>query len=435
MFDEYIHQTSVDYIVIDKNYRTFANDITFSTLNEQEKLKESPYKNDKEKSKLLTVISSILSYINEKFEIQLYQTEYNIKMLKYSLETTDKITRLLLNSELFIYEANYRELLKLYRILHNVSSVYRDYHLALFYYIDSLELSEKRKYLSYIPVTILNIFSSCLIFIDEDESFLEFINDSMSIDTFVPRHYRLKYLSAIYNMSANKFQVYFQPDIELLINDVINIFPKYLEDSFYFNDIHVLTNIINLYFSNDESYDRNILIKYVSVQAYILSRIENERKTFSLEKYINLLLTHINNINLIITLDETILNSYLLYYLAFIINNIISEKDNLLQSLVEPVRTIFSYIIVSDLGLKYMKSIGGTYDYLSIKSLSYILEHDINEDSLDPLTELPIIQKCIIPPNQVCDKYMIESYIWIKEENPFTRSKLTVDDIENEEIL
>jgi hypothetical protein len=63
----------------------------------------------------------------------------------------------------------------------------------------------------------------------------------------------------------------------------------------------------------------------------------------------------------------------------------------------------------------------------------YINDNMDTTDVSDPLTSTILVIPYVIPMDNaftisnICDKNIIESYLWEKKENPFTRSELTIE--------
>lgn len=71
----------------------------------------------------------------------------------------------------------------------------------------------------------------------------------------------------------------------------------------------------------------------------------------------------------------------------------------------------------------------------------YINENIADTDIIDPLTSTVLVIPYLIPMDNnftisnICDKNIIESYLWEKNENPFTRSELTIEKLKEFNII
>ena len=76
---------------------------------------------------------------------------------------------------------------------------------------------------------------------------------------------------------------------------------------------------------------------------------------------------------------------------------------------------------------------------------SKISSYEFYDEFIDQLTSCIIVKPCFIPMNedgtmiQVCDEYMLSSYLWTTPINPFTRMSLTINELKefnkNEQCL
>jgi hypothetical protein len=71
----------------------------------------------------------------------------------------------------------------------------------------------------------------------------------------------------------------------------------------------------------------------------------------------------------------------------------------------------------------------------------YINENIADTNIIDPLTSTVLVIPYLIPMDNnfticnICDKNIIESYLWEKNENPFTRSELTIEQLKEFNII
>ena len=72
---------------------------------------------------------------------------------------------------------------------------------------------------------------------------------------------------------------------------------------------------------------------------------------------------------------------------------------------------------------------------LWIKIYSKIKESEFYDEFIDQITSCVIVKPCFIPMNadgtmiQICDEYMISSYLWTTPINPFTRTSLSISEL------
>jgi hypothetical protein len=90
-----------------------------------------------------------------------------------------------------------------------------------------------------------------------------------------------------------------------------------------------------------------------------------------------------------------------------------------------------------EIGMERISNYVSETELLKIKQWSTIYQQlsDVEEDLVDPLTSCVVVKPCFIPIDtnaqliQVCDLYMLCTYLWTKPENPFTRQPLSIENV------
>ena len=316
-------------------------------------------------------------------------------------------------------------------------------------------------YLSHIPISIMNIFTSALIFIEDDDEthFLKFIVEYYE---WVPNEFRCKYLLCISellsssNVSPNiKFVVrQFNPSIKLLIDDVNYSFKKYLKEPQYIKNIININHFISVFLKNgihksksSDEYSSDDLIYFISAQLTIFSKINDEKNKEQnpdvIDEFEKCIIRIIECIYYVIHKFTYIINSYLIYYIPFILfdyymilpaSSVSSVSASSGSSLLDNL-----FLLISDkLLIKYICSMKERSVLLQInhsfikrfeKEINHIYDlFDKIEQSniIDELSGCFIIKPAYIPSGNIVDEYIFCVTLWSTPINPYDRSPLSI---------
>jgi hypothetical protein len=123
--------------------------------------------------------------------------------------------------------------------------------------------------------------------------------------------------------------------------------------------------------------------------------------------------------------DEAYTNHKIMIYLNDIFRSYLSSKLGI-------------YYLASMIELDQIKKLPVSLEQnekfvLWFNYYKYINDNMDTTDITDPLTSTILVIPYVIPMDNafiisnICDKNIIESYLWEKKENPFTRSELTIE--------
>jgi hypothetical protein len=421
-------------------------------------------------SKILTINFKLIDFINDQYlnEIKYYEDRENY--LKHMLLEKEKelsyfeylLLKNKVNELLKSIDTDKKNIRDNFKIFHENSKPIHNYFLSMFSFMKNNNLDQ---YMSFLPLCTLNIFRSSLYFIEEDINFLNFI---IEFEDWIPSSYRCIYLSKILGLSGkNEFKTFlikFNPNINLIICDLISLHKKITKDSSVLNDINLFNSLLSYIFKKKRyfiSLEKDKLVNFISVELEVLSKIKDHADNISNKNdYLLMIKNCLGPIKYIIYENKNICDSYLIYQIP---TTLLSLYDTITDDyeLKEYLDSIFLSLFENKLGIIYLSSI---LDEITMKKLQIPLS-DENKSKLlkwfeiykkmnnfsdydqivDPITSCTIVTPCVIPMDnsgkmlQICDKNMIISCIWNKCENPFTRSSLTIEELEklneNEESI
>ena len=446
-----------EFVNIDTSISWYTGEETFLKNGDQ-----NPFYDYKIISQILTIIFKLNDFINELYMKEAKYFDDKISYLKHLLdEKKEQLSPL----EYMIFSFKINEMLEKlnkdsdtnnndFKLFHEVTSTIRTYFLSLFSHMEF----DRSKYLNHLPLCTLNVFRSSLYFLKEDFDFLYFI---IKFEDWIPSTYRCNYLVEImklqnFNSDIKKCLSNFNPDINLLILDLTNLYNRLAKDPSIISDITMINRFL-VYIFEKKKYIINLeldcLISFVSIQLTVLSKIKSEKENISGENvYEKLVKDSLMCIKYIIETNHEIIKSYLVHQIPTILLSFY-EEEYIDRSLKECLDTIFNLLMENKHTIIYLSS---TLDEESIKKIQIPLfgENKIKLDTwvqrykkmnsfedydqlLDPITSSAIVVPCVIPMDasgsmlQVCDKNMMMSCLWTKSENPFTRSSLTIKELED----
>jgi hypothetical protein len=421
-----------------------------------DKKTENPYLQNKTISKILTIICKLIDFLNDYYLNQINKTESQIEYLKIKLkEEEERVSVIefnfvttqfenLITKIKGIKEKNVNSL----KEIHSISKTVQKYFINVF----NADFANST-YLQFTPVSILNIFRSSLYFLSEDVDFLNFL---IEFKDWLPSEYRCKYGVEIIKLLNTKDLDYknkqilrkFNPKPALLIDDIITMYYKSNKDK------SILPEIVQLHFIlaqfkdkiNWSTLDLDKVIIYMSVELSLISKFDkNEINNDQIYEGILLVLLELINTTLS---NVNLFETYLVYLLP---NKLVSLYDNNYTNykIMSCVNNIFAMYLSSKLGIYYLASM---IELDQMSKLAADLEHknkflkwfnyykyiNLNvsdNDIIDPLTSSILVIPYVLPMDNdftlygMCDKNIIESYLWEKKENPFTRGKLTIQQL------
>ena len=450
ILDKYITKYPTQYVNIDLDNQWFKGEEPFI----KESSSQNLFANKKKISEILAIICKLVDFINVNFlsELDLYD-----KKISYLSRQPQNIHILIMTNQITSIQT---ECKKKFKAFHSTCNIIHTYILSIY------ETNE-HGFLAYMPKITLNIFSSSLYFLQDDIDFLSFI---VKFNSWIDSEIRCNYIIKIMNLNElihsgdypNLIRILarFNPDISLLIEDIIFLYKKYLKDESIIQDIILIIHLINLSIPKNFSLslDYDTLIYFVSVQLSVISKIKSIKDRIPEDKYDIIILQCFNCIKYIVNINNDIFNSYLIYYT---INISLDFYDDGNEDLIVVLNDIFFILIKNKLSIIYLCSIKDELYLSNIKIplsmgnrakitewttiYSKISSYEFYDEFIDQLTSCIIVKPCFIPMNedgtmiQVCDEYMLSSYLWTTPINPFTRMSLTINELKefnkNEQCL
>lgn len=423
----------------------------------------NPYTQNKTISRILTIICKLIDFLNEYHLNQISFIDKKIDYLRKKLEEKEKFVSVMQYTVILEHYNEIIEQIKLIKIkyianfkdTHQISQPIQQYFITIINsdFVNTI-------FLQFTPITVLNIFQSSLYFLTEDNEFLNFI---VKFKNWLPSEYRCKYgvelikLLNTDNLNYQNKQILklFQPNPALLIDDVISMYWKCVGDPSLIADIPTLHFMLAHYKEkiNWSSLDNEKIILFVSIELSLISKFnKNEMNNNKIHEYVLNILLQI--IEYVLVCNTHLFDSYLVYSIP---NKLVSlyDEEYLDNAINIHLDNIFRIYLSSKLGIYYLASM------IELKQITklpvnleqntkftkwfnyykYINENIADTDIIDPLTSTVLVIPYLIPMDNnfticnICDKNIIESYLWEKKENPFTRRELTIEQLKEFNII
>jgi hypothetical protein len=416
----------------------------------------NPFIKNKTISKILTIVCKLIDFLNEYSITKIKTIDENIEYLKYRLKEI-QLTHNFAEYEHMLKDFNKRiesrEFLKnLYcdnfKEIHEISKPVQQYFINIF---DSG--FDNDYYFKYTPITVLNIFQSSLYFINNDYNFLKFI---IKFKNWLPSEYRCKYGSTIMKLyfdkdldiNSKKILGKFNPNLSLIIDDIITIYWKSKSDPSLLGDILKLNcqfiNFKNNIVWNELDNNKNIL--FLSIELSLISALKNKENITGDRYYEQILENELEIINHVLISNNNLFESYLIYNIPSVLLSLYDEHFSN-PGILTHLNNIFRMYLSSKLGINYLSSmIEEEYIFKLpanteqiekflkwFKYYKYISDNINDTGILDQISSTVLVIPYVLPMDteftlcDICDKNIIESCLWEKRENPFTRSFLTID--------
>ncbi len=456
VINRYLEIKPGSYIPIDRTNKWYSDEKIIVEMGDPAQSVTSLSSNTK-MSKLFTICCKIIDFINEHYDSSIRLFEDRIKSIKMFLRekrdsmSVNSFNALKQQSEIVIGEftAEIKKFEEQYFEFHQNTISIRSYVLTMF---------EHEYYLQNTPQNIFNIFNSSLYFIDRDSQFLQFVTQ---LKPWIPSEIRCNYLEKIIflrdqeDLDREILDILhrFRPNPYTLIEDIVTYFYKSDKNPAVFSNILLLQFYIYETRKDISSWNFNFdkILIFLSVQIDTISKLTPEHFP-NRRIYENILHKILHLINYFLLLDNNLVNTWLVYQIPntlskFYKPEVISQFENPDMIFTE-LNSIFHVLINSRFGVYYLSSmieddiktrmielmnpeqIARFEKYYSVyKKIS-----DVSDDPeiIDPLTSTVIVIPFVIPMNEdgsvtsPCDKYVLESYLWSKKQNPFNRKELTI---------
>jgi len=440
------NRTIGKYVMIDCENPWFKGD---SMMIKNDRI-DSPFIHTENKEieiEILTICTKLIDFISNIYE-------HNIIMMNDSITSATLL-------QFFFDVVNIdelRELLSLYvndyREIWEISKPIRSYYMSLFYHIQSVYSHDSKineAYYSHIPECVFNVFTPSIWFINDDPDFIEFIQNvyysdkSECTDIMIPMSYRYKYLLKYLGGTRTSLDEYDNENIinfhrhDLIVDDIIYLYSKFKVEtsSTIFIDSLTLLKLLDISDENNtyQDLDSDKLTQLISIICVYLMEFYKviKSKRANISNNIPFCNTLLNIIDKALSFVPDLLNSYLIYYVPNCISLIPANIINLTK--LDTVNGIFNSIISNEYGKQYLSTIdcGELLKHLTLNVLEEIKfnnDDDVDDELMDGIMCQPIIVPFFFPHNNtICDKYMTESYLWNKPENPYTREPLTIEQL------
>ena len=171
-----------------------------------------------------------------------------------------------------------------------------------------------------------------------------------------------------------------------------------------------------------DSCDIPTLIEYISILAESVQAHKLHKNNKMLLKL------YISSIRYIMEMYPELYNTYLTYYLLVQLAQFYPTPD---------IESIFDKISKTEVGHAYMAQVLGNTCYNSIEynkwRSKFIKDYSHQDRFADPITGIRVVIPCMFPESStIYDKYVLQSYVWSKEINPFNKKQILTVEMINE---
>lgn len=448
VFQVYIQKNPQKFVNLDTTLAWYESSESILPPAENNNL-NNPFANKPLFSTMLSILTKLVEHIGSVYSNNLSLLDRRIEYIERLIKEKDAMTALVYQNILEKVKKNYENEKKQYQDFVTVCAPLRDY-----FYL----LLGQTTYCHYLPASVLDIF---LVFQDiaMDDAFLMFF---LRFDDFLSSEFRSKYLPKVITLLSDKDANYstksilktFQPKMDLFIMDIITLYKKYLKDPSLLQDIFFIVSVCARCFKKNRyqihSLSTEQHIKFVSICVTLISKLDEIKNDLPEENTYSLLVGDaIQCILEVIQENSSVLDSYLEYQLTNCIIELV-KKEELVQKYSSILVQLFDSVLETKLSVIYMANTlsdtgldGLLTSFITpcklqkVKQWSTIYKNiqDPEDSIVDPLTSCVVVKPCFIPIDtqgtmtQVCDLYMLCTYLWSKPENPFTRQPLSIEDV------
>lgn len=400
-------------------------------FNERNKSTDKIFKNTK-MSSILSLLTDIIIWTSDKFIEVLHIIDNEINKIQKYLSNPEDIQDIIIPIVLETIKAEKLDIESLFRNYNDETIIIQNHW---------LNILSKPDLLDQVPKDIFQVFESSMFF--EDSDIVSFIIDNYKM---LSSEYRIKWLFNDFKYINNIINKKIELEIEILINDIDFLFGSYLKNP---ENIHNIIIICFTIIYKIRQININVpiskLIRFISILLTVIAKLDLEKNNIEKDKYvhtvcliidtINKILDLTGNINRDLTSSYPILDSYLVYLIPSILNGIYGTNEEIdiyidkIISKVSTERMMIIYMASTCPNVK-IKIINGV-ELDKWKKIYEQVESDENFDEIiDELLSSCVINPVFLPNNVLADKYLIESSLWEKPENPYNRESLTIEDLE-----
>lgn len=455
IIDKFVKKNPQSFRNVDLTSWIFQDEPRFS-IESSTHIYNSLFKENIRISKILTICYKLIDLLNTYFMTKI--TRYKSIITHYRGQQ-DQNPLLSLNIDFLTMlerlEQDYKDYIMNFKIVHDISFTIQKYFLSIFE-------TNNMNYVSFMPQCIMNIFSSSLYFIEEDEN-NDFLNCIIHFYRWIPTEFRCKHLitimKLIYNRSEKMIFIIgnFKPDLNLLIDDIITLYKDYLKNGdMIISDIQIITNFLMNYMkTNNDNINTKKLIKFVSIQLAICMKIKDMEDLLTSRIYYLNLLDCIKCINYSYNRNSLILDSYLAFMmmnslLTFYDDKTVEQDDiHAKEELTSILNHIMFRLFDNEDVVKYFCSTKEKKDIkilltkipftrsqlVAITKWSRIYNKIKDNDKLfDPLLSCIIVKPCCLsngPEVIFCDEKILLSRLWTSPLHPYDRSSLTIKELKS----
>lgn len=457
VFQVYTQKNPQKFVNLDTSLSWYENAEPIVSL--PDKSIESPFAVKPLFSTILSILTKLAEHISSVYSNNLSLLDRRIEYIERLIKEKDAMTALVYQNILEKVKKNRELEIKQYQGFVSMCAPLRDYYYALL---------GQTAYCHYLPASVLDIF---LVFqdIQMDDAFLIFF---LRFDDFLSSEFRSKYLPKVITLLSDKDTNYstksilktFQPKMDLFIMDIITLYKKYLKDPTLLQDIFFIISVCARCFKKNRYQIHSLTtqqhINFVSICVTLISKLDEIKKDLPDENTYTLLVGDaIQCILEIVQENKSVLDSYLEYQLTNCMIEFV-KKEELVQKYSSVLVQLFDCVLETKLSVIYMANTlsdtgldGLLTSFITpcklekVKQWSTIYKNiqDPDDSIVDPLTSCVVVKPCFIPIDtqgtmtQVCDLYMLCTYLWSKPENPFTRQPLSIENVlefnKKEEII
>lgn len=467
ILNKYIEKKPNNYVNIDTTNPWFLNEPTF-VINDG--IQNNAFSKNIIIGKVFSILIKLVDFINTQYINKI--NDYKRKIIDAKMYINSE--SLLLQRELIDMSAferiylntKFTEMINIMesqrdKILEEQSSFYENCRIIRNYLYSLLSFISneynKDPFLMFLPKCILNVIVANF----NDIQYIKYI---IKFDSWIPSEIRCTYIHEIIELLSKKdldketklIVSQFNPDINYLIKDTNYLYLKYLKDNSLIRELSSLILLISQMFmvkGNVILESKDDLVMFVSILTTLINKIVTEKDQIPDKKLFKLIIDkYFDCIKNVLINNQTVIDSYLSYYLLTLFHIVDKLSDELSN---EPLISIFTIFFNNKLSSIYFactndidtidKIINGKLSIVFNKELrdriiiwsniyNKMNDHDKSFELSDNITNCFVVKPYMLPIDefnyQLCDKYMISTYLWSKPENPYTRSSLTIKELD-----
>ncbi len=460
ILNKYNDKKPNNYVNIDTTNSWFLNEPTF-VINDG--IENNAFSKNIVISKVFSILIKLVDFINTQYinEINDYKQKISDahSYINSELSNMSALERMFLNARftemISKMEEDKNKILEEQLSFYDKYTVVRNYLFSLLNFIRNEH--NKNQFLMFLPKCILNVIISNF----NDINYVKYI---IHFDHWIPSEIRCTYIHEIIELLSQKdldkqiksVVSQFNPDINCLIKDANHLYIKYLKDSYLIKELTSLILLISQMFMVKGAISlesKDDLVMFVSILTTLINKIITEKDQLPDKKIFKLIINkYFDCIKNVLINNSTVVDSYLSYYLLILFPIVDKLSDELSD---ETLISIFTVLFQNKLSSIYLactndkdtveRIVNGRLSIVFNKELkdriilwsniyNKMNDHSNSFELSDNITNCFVVKPYMLPIDesnyQLCDKYMISTYLWSKPENPYTRSSLTIKELD-----